>query len=92
MATDTKLVFIPLPIISHLVSAIQTAKLLVERDPNLLITVIVLKLPMDTKTDDSIKNLLGSRIDFVELSEASLELVQDTSISGRMFIHNLVEG
>lgn len=44
-----ELVFIPSPGIGHLVSTVELAKLLIERDQRLSITILIMKLPFDTK-------------------------------------------
>ncbi|CAA0812996.1 UDP-glycosyltransferase 71B6 [Striga hermonthica] len=58
------LIFIPFPIISHQAAAVQTAGLLVDRNPRLTATIIVMKLPVDTKTTTPDHN---PRIRFVKL-------------------------
>ncbi|PIN22170.1 UDP-glucuronosyl and UDP-glucosyl transferase [Handroanthus impetiginosus] len=64
---SANLVFIPFPVVSHLAAAVQAAKLLADRDERLSITVLVMKLPMDTKITSHIKNLENYRIKLVEL-------------------------
>ncbi|KAL0290066.1 UNVERIFIED_CONTAM: UDP-glucose flavonoid 3-O-glucosyltransferase 6 [Sesamum angustifolium] len=56
--TLTSLVFIPLPIISHMVSAVKLAKLLADRDERLSITILVMKLPMEGKISSLTKTRL----------------------------------
>ncbi|KAL8474219.1 hypothetical protein ACS0TY_030179 [Phlomoides rotata] len=63
------LVFIPYPRLSHLAAAVTTATLLSDQDDRLAVTVLVMKLPTDTKINPYIKNLPKSRINFVELQE-----------------------
>ncbi|RVW82225.1 UDP-glucose flavonoid 3-O-glucosyltransferase 6 [Vitis vinifera] len=54
---QTELVFIPFPIIGHLTSALEIAKLITQRDPRFSITIIIMKFPfesidgMDTDSD-----------------------------------------
>lgn len=43
-----ELIFIPSPGLSHLVSTLEAAKLLLDRDPRLSVTFLVMKLPKDT--------------------------------------------
>ncbi|GER53983.1 UDP-sugar:glycosyltransferase [Striga asiatica] len=45
------LVFIPSPGLSHLVSTVEAAKLLLDRDPRLSVTILVMKLPTDQTVD-----------------------------------------
>ncbi|KAL0285220.1 UNVERIFIED_CONTAM: UDP-glycosyltransferase 71E1 [Sesamum angustifolium] len=65
--TLTSLVFIPLPIISHMVSAVKLAKLLADRDERLSITILVMKLPMEGKISSLTKNPPHSRVNFVKV-------------------------
>ncbi|CAA0815878.1 UDP-glycosyltransferase 71B2 [Striga hermonthica] len=46
-----ELVFIPSPGLSHLVSTVEAAKLLLDRDPRLSVTILVMKLPTDQTVD-----------------------------------------
>ncbi|PIN22169.1 UDP-glucuronosyl and UDP-glucosyl transferase [Handroanthus impetiginosus] len=64
---SANLVFIPFPVVSHLAATVQVAKLLTDRDERLSITVLVVKLPMDTKITSHIENLENYRIKLVEL-------------------------
>ncbi|CAA0812997.1 UDP-glycosyltransferase 71B2 [Striga hermonthica] len=68
MATNSQksanLIFIPFPTLSHQAAAVQTAALLVDRNPHLTATIIVMKLPVDTKTTTPDRN---PRIKFVDL-------------------------
>ncbi|CAI9754459.1 unnamed protein product [Fraxinus pennsylvanica] len=62
-----ELVFIPAPGMGHLASTIEMAKLLTDRDERLSITVFIMNLPMESKTDSlSLKS--NSRIRFIEFS------------------------
>nr|QNV69591.1 glycosyltransferase [Mentha x piperita] len=71
MPTDSKatLVFVPFPIMSHLVSAVATAKLLAVRDERLSITILVMKMPMETKISSYTKTSPHPRINFIHLQE-----------------------
>ncbi|KAL2245884.1 anthocyanidin 3-O-glucosyltransferase 2 [Sesamum indicum] len=84
------LVFVPLPVISHLASAVQMAKLLVERDERLSITILIMKLPMDAKTSSYIKNPPHFRVNFVELPQAE-PVSTDSSKSPENFVARFVE-
>ncbi|KAL0307442.1 UNVERIFIED_CONTAM: UDP-glucose flavonoid 3-O-glucosyltransferase 6 [Sesamum angustifolium] len=84
------LVFVPLPVISHLASAVQTAKLLAERDERLSITILIMKLPMDAKTSSFIKNPPHSRVNFVELPQGE-PVSADSSRSPENFVRRYVE-
>ncbi|KAH6755109.1 hypothetical protein C2S53_017893 [Perilla frutescens var. hirtella] len=79
MSADAKatLVFIPFPVMSHLVSAVETAKLLADRDNRLSITVLLMKLPMDTKISSYTKNPPHHRINYVHLPENSKSISAD---------------
>ncbi|PON98229.1 UDP-glucuronosyl/UDP-glucosyltransferase [Trema orientale] len=71
MKKRAELVFIPYPGISHLVSTVKIAKLLVDRDDRLFITVLVMKqtslTDLNAQTDDVIVSGASERIKFVEL-------------------------
>ncbi|KAL1551364.1 hydroquinone glucosyltransferase [Salvia divinorum] len=71
MSADAKatLVFIPFPIMSHLVSAVDTAKLLADRDDRLFITILLMKLPVDTKISSYTTKSPHPRINFLHLQE-----------------------
>nr|QNV69592.1 glycosyltransferase [Mentha x piperita] len=71
MSGDAKasLVFVPFPVMSHLVSAVALAKLLASREDRLSITVLIMKLPMDTKISAYTKTPPHPRINFIHLQE-----------------------
>ena len=60
------LVFIPFPVVSHLVAAVKASELLASRDSRLSITVLVMSMPTDTKISSYIKN---PQINFVRLKQ-----------------------
>lgn len=68
-----ELVFIPFPGIGHLVSTIETAKILVEQNQNLSITLVIFKFPLETKIESYIKSLSESPISRMKL----VEIVQE---------------
>nr|WEA84863.1 UDP-glycosyltranserase [Gynostemma pentaphyllum] len=76
-----ELVFIPGMGMGHLGSTVEMAKLLVDRDDRLSVTVLVIKLPLDTKTSDQIESLSSSlahkSIRFITLPEQPLPEVSD---------------
>ncbi|KAG6429951.1 hypothetical protein SASPL_108008 [Salvia splendens] len=71
MFADAKkiMVFIPLPIVSHLVSAVDTAKLLADRDDSLFISILIMKRTPDTKISSYITKSPHPRINFLPLQE-----------------------
>ncbi|KAH6782032.1 hypothetical protein C2S51_007325 [Perilla frutescens var. frutescens] len=71
MSADGKaiLVFVPFPVMSHLVSAVETARVLADRDGRLSVTILVMKLPMDTKISSYTKHSPHPQINFVHLQE-----------------------
>ncbi|EYU42864.1 hypothetical protein ABFS82_13G011900 [Erythranthe guttata] len=74
MEQKASLIFIPFPVMSHLVAAVKAAKLLSDRDRRLSITVLVIKMPFDTKISSYINmynstNSVHSRINFVHMPE-----------------------
>ncbi|KAK3444629.1 hypothetical protein EUGRSUZ_A00927 [Eucalyptus grandis] len=60
MSTKSHLVFIPSPGLGHLVSTVEIAKLLVDRDGRLSITILIMKLPFDSEVDSRIESLAAS--------------------------------
>lgn len=60
MHQKAELVFIPMPGVGHLLSTIEVAKLLLTRHENLLATVLIMKLPFDTKVTTYIDTLNAS--------------------------------
>ncbi|KAI3692986.1 hypothetical protein L6452_32812 [Arctium lappa] len=71
MANNTvaELVFIPAPLVDHIVSAIEIAKLLVNRDQCLSVTVLIIKLPPIATYIESLTNKSIDRISFIELKD-----------------------
>ncbi|KAJ6426144.1 hypothetical protein OIU84_026679 [Salix udensis] len=83
-----ELVFIPTPGMSHLVSIVEVAKLLVDRDERLSITFLIMKLHFDPKVDrfiDSVSTACN-RIRFIHLSK----LEPDPNQPSKFFI-SLIE-
>ncbi|KAL0291368.1 UNVERIFIED_CONTAM: putative UDP-glucose flavonoid 3-O-glucosyltransferase 3 [Sesamum angustifolium] len=71
-----ELVFVPSPGLSHLVSTLEMAKLLLDRDRRLSITVLIMKLPNDRAVDSYTKNISpDSRLRFI-----NLPTLEDTSL------------
>ncbi|XP_059284654.1 anthocyanidin 3-O-glucosyltransferase 2-like [Lycium ferocissimum] len=80
---SAELVFIPAPGRGHLVSTLEMAKQLVDREDQLSITVLIIKLPSETKVPSYTKSLsshYASRIKLLELSqpETSVNMESDT--------------
>ncbi|GFP90884.1 putative UDP-glucose flavonoid 3-o-glucosyltransferase 3 [Phtheirospermum japonicum] len=55
-----ELVFIPSPGLSHLISTVEAAKLLLDRDDRLSITVLIMKLHSDQTVDKYTQNIISS--------------------------------
>ncbi|XP_011014965.1 PREDICTED: anthocyanidin 3-O-glucosyltransferase 2-like [Populus euphratica] len=83
-----ELVFIPTPGISHLVSTVEVAKLLVDRDERLSITFLIMKLRSDPKVDRFINSVSTacSRIRFIDLPKDEPDPNQP-----RKFFFSLIE-
>ncbi|CAK9133692.1 unnamed protein product [Ilex paraguariensis] len=67
---NAELVFIPSPGVGHLLSTVEIAKLLLNRDHRLSITVLIMKLPIDSGVDGYINSLSATatpRLRFVDL-------------------------
>ncbi|XP_027127788.2 anthocyanidin 3-O-glucosyltransferase 2-like [Coffea arabica] len=87
-----ELVFVTMPAIGHLVSCVELAKLLIECDERLSITVLIMKLPFDPKVSSYTNSLLETpnlHIRYLELmkEEPSSQLSSFLSIFFR-FIDN----
>ncbi|KAI5433217.1 hypothetical protein KIW84_020482 [Lathyrus oleraceus] len=68
-----QVVFIPFPGVSHLVSTLEFAKLLINRDNRLHITVLIIKFPHTTETDIYTKSLpFSNSLNVINLPECSL--------------------
>ncbi|KAL3646202.1 hypothetical protein CASFOL_011382 [Castilleja foliolosa] len=83
------LVFIPFPILSHQAAVIQMAKLLVDRDDRLSATIIVMKLPIDTK--NNINSPLDSNINIVELPLDDSNFTKWSKLSPNAFAVNFID-
>lgn len=70
MKKAARLVFIPAPGVGHLVSTIEFAKLLINHDQNLWITIFLIKLPFDTTTayTESLVSF-SDRVEIINLPE-----------------------
>nr|GME21650.1 anthocyanidin 3-O-glucosyltransferase 2-like [Ipomoea batatas] len=64
-ANNIELVFVPAPAMGHLVPAMGTAKLLLQRRPQLSITVLIMKMPLspDAKINSYIDSLIADEKD-----------------------------
>ncbi|CAL5190532.1 unnamed protein product [Lathyrus oleraceus] len=68
-----QVVFIPFPGVSHLVSTLEFAKLLINRDNRLHITVLIIKFPHTTETDIYTKSLpISNSLNVINLPECFL--------------------
>ncbi|KAK3444615.1 hypothetical protein EUGRSUZ_A00945 [Eucalyptus grandis] len=87
-----ELVLVPTPGMGHLVSMVEMAKLLVDRDPRLSITVLIMKLPIDSEVDSYTSSLATSmdatRIRFVHLPRVG---VSNPEISSGTFLAHFME-
>ncbi|KAF8041584.1 hypothetical protein BT93_A0240 [Corymbia citriodora subsp. variegata] len=88
---NAELVLVPTPGMGHLVSMVEMAKLLVARDSRLSITVLIMKLPIDSEVDSYTDSLAAS------VAAARIRLVHlpcvnsDTEISSGSFLTHFVE-
>ncbi|KAK3437181.1 hypothetical protein EUGRSUZ_C01648 [Eucalyptus grandis] len=89
--THAELIFIPSPGMGHLVSMVEMAKLLVDRDPRLSITVVIMKLLFDSDADSYTTSLAttwaAARIRFVHLPRGNT----NTLISSGNFRTHFIE-
>ncbi|XVE72397.1 hypothetical protein DITRI_Ditri11bG0036200 [Diplodiscus trichospermus] len=78
-----ELVFVPTPGMGHLISTVQVAKLLVDLNPNLSITFLIIKSPYDTELNSYVDSLTdnttftSTRIKFIILPQ--LETQKDVT-------------
>ncbi|KAJ0028644.1 hypothetical protein Pint_36638 [Pistacia integerrima] len=74
MNNKAELVFIPAPGVGHLGSTVELAKLLLHRHQRISITVLVMKLPFDSKVNTYLNSLsAGDRISFLHLPNDDLQ-------------------
>nr|AUR26634.1 UDP-glucosyltransferase 71A31 [Centella asiatica] len=64
-----ELIFIPAPGVGHLLSTVEVAKLLVSRDSRLSISILIMKLPMDTGINAFIQSLEKDTTDGIVFRE-----------------------
>ncbi|KAF2293821.1 hypothetical protein GH714_005019 [Hevea brasiliensis] len=82
-----QLVFIPLPVMGHIVSAVEVAKLLLTRDHRLSITVLILNLSFVNSNQvhnyiesfEASSSTISNRLQFIVLPEEETELFNFTS-------------
>ncbi|XP_050903853.1 anthocyanidin 3-O-glucosyltransferase 2 [Lathyrus oleraceus] len=68
-----QLVFIPSPFVGHIVSTLEFAKLLINRDNRLHITVLIMKFPNTTDIDAYTKSIpISDSLNLINLPECSL--------------------
>ncbi|KAI5670999.1 hypothetical protein M9H77_11363 [Catharanthus roseus] len=82
----SELVLIPSPRIGHLVSSIEMAKILVNQDERLSMTIFIIKLPFDTDIARYTKSLSQSSIPRIKF----IEFDQDEASSLKQFSLNLL--
>ncbi|KAI5671000.1 hypothetical protein M9H77_11364 [Catharanthus roseus] len=82
------LVFIPSPRIGHLISAVEMAKILLDQDERLSVTLVIIKLPFDTKISSYAKSLCESstqRMKFIEFDQD-----QSSTLNHQLFTLNFL--
>ncbi|XP_030543906.1 anthocyanidin 3-O-glucosyltransferase 2-like [Rhodamnia argentea] len=90
MTTKYELVFIPSPGHGHLAPTVEMAKLLVDRDDRLSVSVLIMKFPFDSEIDSHFESLAASIAARIRLVLLPL---QDPSprTSPLLFVHHFVE-
>ncbi|XVF71101.1 hypothetical protein PTKIN_Ptkin12aG0008100 [Pterospermum kingtungense] len=74
-----ELVFIPTPAMGHLISTVELAKLMVDLNPHLFITLLIIKRPSDTKITAYVDSLTANkafnttRIKFINLLQPEID-------------------
>ncbi|KAG9131935.1 hypothetical protein Leryth_023249 [Lithospermum erythrorhizon] len=86
-----ELIFIPSPGAGHLFSAIEMAKILLDRDERLSVTILLMKLPiLETKTDVNSINIPRLQLLDLPQDDAVKELMQNKP-QGGLFLIKLIE-
>ncbi|KAA8526173.1 hypothetical protein F0562_008088 [Nyssa sinensis] len=88
---EAEIVFIPSPVIGHLVPTVEMAKHLIDRDERLSITVLLMKLPNDAKLASSAYGYDTSRIRFVDLPTPT-QVDPELAKSAMHYLSDLVHG
>nr|XP_043630740.1 anthocyanidin 3-O-glucosyltransferase 2-like [Erigeron canadensis] len=89
--TVAELIFIPAPGVGHIMSTVEIAKVLVNRDQRFSITVLIIKPPSSSSgsaIDNYIQSLTKnpmSRISYIELPQNESPLVTDSKTSFNFF-------
>ncbi|CAL5190531.1 unnamed protein product [Lathyrus oleraceus] len=77
-----QVVLIPSPFVGHIVSTLEFAKLLINRDNRLRLTVLIMKFPLATETDLYTKSLpITDSLNIIKLPECSLPSNSDPTYS-----------
>lgn len=86
-----ELIFIPTSAMGHLVSTVEMAKLLVTRNHHLFVTLLLTKVPFDSKVGAYIDSLssISQRISFIILP--NLEVTNNTNPNPLVFITSFME-
>lgn len=76
---NAELIFTPLPLLTHLVPAVELAKLLIEHNDTLCVTFLIMKLPSDARAQSYSRSMssnssISQRIRFLHLSEPNFSL------------------
>ncbi|KAH6755717.1 hypothetical protein C2S53_009979 [Perilla frutescens var. hirtella] len=86
-----ELVFIPSPGLSHLVSTVETAKLLLDRDDRLSITVLTMKLPNDTSVDTYTAKFSAASDTPSRLTFVGLPAIPDWTPTSKLFLFEFID-
>ncbi|GMN27300.1 hypothetical protein TIFTF001_001591 [Ficus carica] len=79
---SAEVVFIPSPGVGHLGSTVEIAKLLLDHDDRLSITVLIMKLPYQTDVTAFIDNLVDSAYAAADMSERRIKFVDLATLDG----------
>ncbi|KAL8126881.1 anthocyanidin 3-O-glucosyltransferase 2-like [Apium graveolens] len=83
----SELIFIPAPGVGHLVSAVELAKMLVRRDEQVSINILIIKMPFDSGAAALTQNLQNDapdRINFVDIPSLDESIVTKLKSFPRM--------
>lgn len=93
MKQAAELIFVPVPGIGHLVSTLEFAKRLIDRDDRLFIKILSMKFPFTSTADAYTRSLTASqpRIQIIDLPQVDPPPSLDLSVSVENYIYLFIE-
>ena len=90
---NAELIFVPAPVRGHLISMVELAKLLIDRNESLSVTVFIIKFPYDTGLSSYVESLSNNpipRFTILEIPESNAESYKTQSY--HTMISTFIEG